>query len=71
MVQVHSSKSRMNETSTPTHVHVAYSHIAFVNYQWTINLHDGYPSLHVLLQEVHPTLSSHLLQFFVYHVSLW
>ena len=35
-----SSKPRMNETSTLTHVHVAYSPIAFMNHQWTINLHD-------------------------------
>ena len=38
-----SSKTRMNETSSLTHVHLAYSPIAFMNHQWTINLHDGYP----------------------------
>ena len=37
------SKPRMNETSTLTPVHVAYSPIIFMNPQWTINLHDGYP----------------------------
>ena len=26
-----------------THVHVAYSPIAFISHQWTSNLHDGYP----------------------------
>ena len=38
-----SSKPRMTETSTPTPAHMAYSPIAFMNHQWTINLHDGYP----------------------------
>ena len=46
-----SSKPRMNETSILTPVHVAYSPIAIMNHQFTINLHDGYPSLHVLLPE--------------------
>ena len=46
-----SSKPKMTETSTLTPVHVAYSPIAFMNHQWTINLHDGYPPLHVLLPE--------------------
>ena len=53
MVQLHlpSSKPRMTKTSTLTPVHVAYSPIAFMNHQWTINLQDGYPPLHVLLPE--------------------
>ena len=38
-----SSKPRMTETSVSKLVHVAYSHIAYMHYQWTINLHDGYP----------------------------
>ena len=46
-----SSKPRMTETSTLTPVHVAYSPIVFMNHQWTINLHDGYPFFHVLLPE--------------------
>ena len=46
-----SSKPRMTETSIHTPVHVAYSPIASMNHQWTINLHDG----------VHSTLSSHPL----------
>ena len=46
-----SSKPWMTETSTLTHVHVPYSPIAFMNHQGTINLHDGYPPLHVLLPE--------------------
>ena len=41
----------MTETSTLTHAHMAYSPITFMNHQWTINLHDGYPPLHVLLPE--------------------
>ena len=46
-----SSKPKMTETSTLTPVHVAHSPIAFMNHQWTINLHDGYPPFHVLLPE--------------------
>ena len=46
-----SSKPRMIKTSIHTPVHVAYSPIAPMNHQWTINLHDGYPALHVLLPE--------------------
>ena len=38
-----SHKPRMNETPVQKPVHVAYSPIASMNYQWTINLHDGYP----------------------------
>ena len=45
------SKPRITGTSTLTPVHVAYSPIAFMNHQWTVNLHDGYPLLHVLLPE--------------------
>ena len=37
------SKPRMSGTSTLTPVLVAYSPIVFMNHQWTINLHDGYP----------------------------
>ena len=31
----------------PTPVHVAYSTLASMNHQWTINLHDGYAPVHV------------------------
>ena len=44
-----SSKPRMTETSTCTPVHVAHSPLAFLNHLWTINLHDGYLSLHALM----------------------
>ena len=59
----------MNETSTLTHAHVAYSPIAFMNHQWTINVHDGYPPLHVLLPEEYippslPTLCNFLSTMF-------
>ena len=37
------SKPMMTETSPPTPAHMAYSPIVFLNHQWTINLHDGYP----------------------------
>ena len=43
------SKLRMTETSICTHVHVAYSPLASMNHQWTINLNDGYPSFHALM----------------------
>ena len=39
-------KPRMTETSFCTPVHMAYSPLASMNHQWTINLHDGYPSFH-------------------------
>ena len=45
------SKPRMTKASTFTPVHVAYSPIVFMSHQWTINLHDGYPPLDVLLPE--------------------
>ena len=53
MVQVHPSspKPRMTETPVQKPVHVAYSPITSMNYQWTINLCDGYPPLQVLLPE--------------------
>ena len=38
-----SPRPRMTETPVQMHVHVASSPIASMNYQWTINLHDGYP----------------------------
>ena len=40
-----SPKPRMIETPVQKPVHVAYSPIASMNYQRTINLHDGYPLL--------------------------
>ena len=67
-----SPKPRMTETPVQKSVHVAYSPIASMNYQWTINLHDGYP----LLQGMYPreyipptlhTLSNHRPN----HVSPW
>ena len=42
-------KPMMIETPVQKPVHVAYSPIASMKYQWTINLHDGYPSLNVLI----------------------
>ena len=44
-----SPKPRMTETPVQKPVHMAYSLIAFMNHKWTINLHDGYPPLNVLL----------------------
>ena len=63
------SKPRMTETSTLTHVHVAYSPIAFMNHQLTISLHDGYSPLHVQLPEKYnppslPTLCNLLSTMF-------
>ena len=44
-----SSNPRTTETSTYTPVHVAYSPIASMNHQWTINLHYGYASSNALM----------------------
>ena len=38
-----SFKPRMTEISSPTPTHMTYSPIVFMNHQWTINLHGGYP----------------------------
>ena len=77
MVQVHLPKlePRMIETSTPTPAQVAYSPIVFMNHQWTINLHDGYPPLHVLLPEEYipsslPTLCNLESTMFYFGVDL-
>ena len=51
----------MTETPVQEPVHVAYSPIASMNCQWTINLHDGYPPLQVLLPEEYIPLSLHNL----------
>ena len=56
-----SPKPRMTETPVQKPVHVAYSPIASMNYQWTINLHDGYPPLQVLLPEEYIPPSLHSL----------
>ena len=56
-----SSKPRVTETSVPKLVHVAYSPIASMNYQWTINLHDGYHPLQVLIPEEYIPPSLHTL----------
>ena len=56
-----SSKPRMNETSTLSPVHVAYSPIVFMNHQWTINLHDGYQPPMFCYQMSTLTLYSHHL----------
>ena len=51
----------MNETPVQKPVHVTYSLIVSMNYQWTINHHDGYPPLQVLLQEEYIPPSLHNL----------
>ena len=53
-----SPKPKMTETQVCKLVHVAYSPIASMNYQWTMNLHDGHPLLQVMLPEeyIPPTL---------------
>ena len=53
-----SPKPRMTETPVQKPVHVAYSPIASMNYQWTINLHDEYPLLPGMQPEeyIPPTL---------------
>ena len=54
-----SPKTRMTETTIQKPVHGMYSAIASMNYQWTINLHDGYPPLQVLLPEEYIPPSLH------------
>ena len=53
-----SPKPRMTETPVQKPVHVAYSPITSMKYQWTINLHDGYPLLQGMQPEeyIPPTL---------------
>ena len=53
-----SPKPRMTETPVQIPVHVAYSPITSMNYQWTINLHDGYPLIQGMQPEeyIPPTL---------------
>ena len=46
-----SPKPRMTETPVHKLVHVAYSPITSMSYQWTINLHDEYPLLKVMQPE--------------------
>ena len=59
-----SPKPRMTETQVQKPVHVAYSPIASMNYQWTINPHGGYPTLQVLLAEEYGPPSLHNLSNF-------
>ena len=54
-----SPKPRRTETTVQKPVHVTYSPIASINYQWTIKLHDGYPPLQVLLPEEYILPSLH------------
>ena len=54
-----SPKPRMTENLVQKPVHVTYSPIASMNYQWTTNLHDGYPPLQVLLPEEYIPPSLH------------
>ena len=54
-----SPKPRMIETTVQKPVHVTYSPIASMNYKWTINIHDGYPPLQVLLTEEYIPRSLH------------
>ena len=56
-----SPKPRMEETPVQKPVNVAYSPIASMKYQWTINLHDGYPPLQILLLEEYIPPSLHTL----------
>ena len=51
----------MTETQVQQPIHVAYSPIASMNYKWTINLHGGYPLIHILPPEEHILSSLHSL----------
>ena len=59
-----SPKPRMKENPVQKRVHVAYSPIASMNYQWTINIHDGYPPLQILMPEEYIPPSLHNLCIF-------
>ena len=58
---IHPPKSWMTETPVQQPVRVAYSPIASMNYQWTINPHDGYPLLQGMKPEEHIPPSLHTL----------
>ena len=51
----------MTETPVQKLVHVASSPIAFMNYKWIINLHDGYHLLHIIPPEEYIPPSFHTL----------
>ena len=53
-----SPKPRMTVTPVQKPVHVSYSPVVSMNYQWSINLHDGYPLLQGMQPEeyIPPTL---------------
>ena len=46
-----SPNSRMTETPVQKPVHLTYSPIVSMNYNWTINVHDGYPLFQVMQAE--------------------
>ena len=56
-----SPKPRMTETPVQQLVHVESSPIAFMNYKWIINLHDGYHLLHILPPEEYIPPTFHTL----------
>ena len=63
------SKPKMTETSTCTPVHVAYSPLASMNPQWSINLHDEYTSSNAQMPVEYippslPTLCNHMCPMF-------
>ena len=58
---IHTSlKLRMTKTPFQIVVHKAYSPIASMHYNWTINLHDGHPLFQVMKQEEYITPSLHI-----------
>ena len=59
-----SPKPRMTEIPVKKPVHVAYSPIASMNYQWNINLHHGYPLLQGTQPEEYIPPSLHNLCIF-------
>ena len=56
-----SPKPRMTESSFQKPVDMAYSTTPAMNYQWTINLHNGYPLLQDMLPEENISPSLHPL----------
>ena len=66
-----SPKPRKLKTPVQKPVHVAYSPIASMNYQWTINLNDTYPLVKGMQPEEYIPPTLHTLSNQAYHVSPW
>ena len=64
-----SPKPRMTKTPFQIAVHKAYSPTESKNYKWTINLHDGYPLIHVMRPEGYIPPYLHILKHDLYSLA--